>query len=52
MLPIITFLPLFEIITHYIQEKDIVYSLKMYCFDDSIDCTLCQQSYFVQNRIV
>ena len=29
-----------------------VENMKMYCFDDSIDCTFCQQSHFVQKHIV
>ena len=38
---------LFEVEAYCFEERGIVYSLKMHCFDDSIDCTLCQQSYFV-----
>ena len=26
-------------------------NMKMYCFDGSIDCTLCQQPYFVQKCV-
>ena len=42
----------FRVRAYSFEEKGIVYSLKMYCFDDSIDCTLCQLSHFEQNRMV